>query len=169
MFGVAAENLPNSCEESRPQRVNKKYVWNQTHAENYRNSLNTKTDSFIALNDLLIQASSPRDIDQNIDMFAEIMKSVCEPLFGKHIRESNYTCNFETNSNNQLWLDEECRNLRNIFYCELNKYRRNKNHVNQKNVANARTNFKNYNVENTITATTGGFLSQPLIYRIKIQ
>ena len=88
---IAAENLPNSCEESIPQRENKKYVWKQTHAENYRNNLNAKTGTFIALKDHLIQASSPRDIDQNIDIFAEIRENVCDPLFGIHMRESNYT------------------------------------------------------------------------------
>lgn len=123
--------------------MTKKYTWNKEQLSQYTHSLNEEEDNFSNLSLHLTNSTNPNDIDENILKFANLMSKVCDPLFAKNLGK----CKEVENSNitrrvSQPWFDDECQNLRNLFYTELNKFRHNNNYTNQTNLANARSNFK---------------------------
>ena len=73
------------------------------------------------------------------------MEKVCDPIFAKKLTAPTEGCAYPNYNHkpNRPWFDEECQVLRDHFYRELNIYRENKSNINEKNMINARSNFKN--------------------------
>lgn len=132
-----------SREKETFQSVNKKYIWNEARAGEYIFNLEKEENGLKHLSSVLSGVSTPKQIDDNIKNFTNLMEGVCDPLFSKKIISSLDVTNLQCKSSStQSWFDEECRKLRNLFYSTLNKYRSYKSPTNQTNFVKARSNFK---------------------------
>ena len=91
-----------------------------------------------------MQACEPTDIDENINTFLNLMEKACDPLFAKILNVPTGVSTYLMLANKQPrpWFDEECQTLRERFYRALNNYRECKNNINERNIINARSNFK---------------------------
>ena len=116
---------------------------NKEQLSQYTKSLNEEEDNFSKLSLQLTNLTSPEDIDGNILNFANLMSKICDPLFAKNVGKYKEIENPNTTRRaSQPWFDDECQNLRNLFYTELNKFRHDNSYTNQTNLAKARSNFK---------------------------
>ena len=72
------------------------------------------------------------------------MDKICDPIFAKNIRNDDGIIHTSNNcAKNQPWFDEECSAKRQLFYNELDNFRKNKTACNQRKLTEARRNFKN--------------------------
>ena len=122
--------------------LNKKYVWDETKTDQYMCNLNSEEEAFSSLIFQLRQAKSSNEIDQNIDMFSNLMSKICDPLFTKKLKTCTFDGRSPTDNFSRPWFDEECRQSRFLFYNELNKFRSNRSTQNQCDMITARSNFR---------------------------
>ena len=113
-----------SEEMEHGERLHKKYIWTDIKKDQYISNLNGVENELSGLTDNLMQTREPENIDRNINSFLKIMENVCDPLFAVKINvptENSDDLKY-TDRKNKPWFDEDCQNLRNMFYRKLNKY-----------------------------------------------
>ena len=138
-------NYTEQREETEPrERLSKKYVLGDAKKDQYIFNLIGVENEFSDLTSILMQACEPTDIDENINTFLNLMEKACDPLFAKNLNvpTGESTSLLLANKQQRPWFDEECQILREPFYRALNNYRECKNNINERNMINARSNFK---------------------------
>ena len=113
-------------------------------SQTYQNSIDSHQEEFSILQLGLNEASSECDINENIGQFSKLMDKICDPIFVKNIRNDDGIIHTSNNcAKNQPWFDEECSAKQQLFYNELDNFRKNKTACNQRKLTEARRNFKN--------------------------
>ena len=120
-----------------------KYVWNNEHAEAYREVLDSDCVrmQIESLKTDLSNTESLNELNANLNSFQNLMESVCSPLFKKNIIHGDKMSSF--NEYKQPWYTDECKFYRNVFYRNLDSYRSNKeDQVFRENMVKARSDYK---------------------------
>jgi len=131
---------------SHGNKLSYMYKWDSSKVDAYKNNLSEVNivTSLDSLSKLLNDVTSSNDIDENLEMFSDVMNKVCDPIFGKNLKSNvnidQGSCYKESNS---TWFDQECKEKREEFYLSLNVYRECKNEENRINMCTCRSSFKN--------------------------
>ena len=121
-----------------------KKIWNSEKSQTYQNSIDSYEEEFSILQLGLNKASSECDINENIGQFSKLMDKICDPIFAKNIQNDDGIIHTSNNcAKNQPWFDEDCSAKRQLFYNELENFRKNNTTCNQRKLTEARRNFKN--------------------------
>ena len=134
-------NINNNSECKPTERIDFNYKWSSDKKDFYTEAINS--DEFkVKLDNLTADLinDSVENIDNNIKCFSSIMDDVCSPLFQ---RKNKFDFNQKENiDTNKKWFDEECKTARDLFFNNLNMYRKCKTDFNRINMCKARSEYK---------------------------
>jgi len=117
-------------------------IWNHVKKEEYIENLNNETNhtKLNNLNTCISQSQVKEDIDKHLKSLCEIVDDVCTPLFKKKCSSKSY----ENDKNkNEQFFDNECKDLKTIFYKTLNIFRKQPRDEHRINMITARSQYKN--------------------------
>ena len=94
--------------------------------------------SLLELTSHLFEASSHCDTQSNISPFYSIVNDTAVPCFSVNTAATHH------NNEGNTWYYKSCKDKRTTFYNLLNVYKKNKTEQNRINMANARTDYKEF-------------------------
>ncbi|MCG8047977.1 MAG: hypothetical protein JAY66_20205 [Candidatus Thiodiazotropha taylori] len=83
LLSRSAKERATAQENVKYEKVHKKYEWAEDLAGQYINGLEEESGAFEQLSLHVNQITSTEQIDENLQMFTELMSKVCDPLFSK--------------------------------------------------------------------------------------